>query len=145
MLRPAKGGTKRAPMPSRGWRRASSRGSRGLTRTSSACRSRACSSCSQRFQVFDQVQHLPIGELQAEELIVVLHDRQQGGESAVVIEAAFLVRPDSLERSGPVAAVGGTVRLEIINPDFGAGVHRPAWLGVERRNVAGRAARLTVE
>ena len=41
------GRTKRAPMPFRAWRPASSRGSRALTRTLSGCRSRACSSCSQ--------------------------------------------------------------------------------------------------
>lgn len=37
---------------------------------------------------------------------VVIHDIQHGRKSAVVIETAFCVSPETLERSCPIASIG---------------------------------------
>jgi hypothetical protein len=52
------------------------------------------------FQVFDQVVLLLLGQAQFEDTIVVVNHIEQGGESAVVVEAPFmnLLRIESAQR-----------------------------------------------
>src|SRR5215510_9608625 len=91
------GGTKRAPMRFKDWRRASSRGSKDRIRTSSVFRWPRWRSCSERFQVLDELVDLRIGQAQIERLVVVLYDGDQRRVAAVVIEAALLVRPQAFQ------------------------------------------------
>src|SRR5438094_131613 len=101
-------------MPFKALRRASSRGSTGPTRTWSGCRSRAYTSCSQRFHVLHEISHLRVGQPQIERLVVMLHDRQQRRVPAVVIEAAALTGPDAPQGRRPIAMIRRPVGLEII-------------------------------
>src|SRR5262249_18794980 len=105
-------------MPFKASRPASSRGLTVLTRTSSVCRSRACATCSQRFQVLGQIAHLRVAQSKVEHLVVVLHDGEQRGIAAVVIEAPLLPRPDTAQRRRTVAMVRRPVGLEAVDADL---------------------------
>src|SRR5215207_2278253 len=59
--------------------------------------SRQCS-IAQGFQVFHQVRLLGIGQPQPEMCIVMVDHIQKRGEPSVMIEAAFRVSPQTLER-----------------------------------------------
>lgn len=99
----------------------------------------------ERFEVFDEVVGLPIGEAEAEKAVVVLDDVVESGEAAIVIEAALGMRPQALQGRGAVAQIGSAARLKIVHADFLGRVQVPARLGKERRNVAGSAPRLPGE
>src|SRR5262245_41479930 len=75
----------------------------------------------------------------------MVYDLPEGGEPAVVIEAALRVRPQALQRRRAVAPVGGPVGLEAVYADLLRGMHVPAGLGVKRRDVAARAACVPLE
>src|SRR2546423_2419717 len=145
MSRAGKGGTKRARTPSKASRRASSPESTVPTRTWSDCRSPACTNCSERFQVLGDIVHLRRRQVKIERVVVVLHDGEQRRESTVVIKAALLVRPRALERRRAIAMIRRAIRLEVVDADFRAGVHRPARFAEERRHVTARAARSAVK
>src|SRR5437879_1396787 len=85
--------------------------------------------------------HLRVGETQVERLVVVLDDGEKRRIAAVMVEAALLMRPQSLERRRAIALVRRSVRLEAVDADFVGGVHRPSGLGKERRHMTRRAAR----
>lgn len=61
---------------------------------------------SDTFQVLDQVGLVALAEVQAELLVVVIDHVEQGGEAAVMIEAALLVRPQAGQRSRAVHVRG---------------------------------------
>lgn len=66
----------------------------------------------------------------------MINDVEQGGEPFIMDEAAFLMRPGSLERRCPVHIVRRPHRLEVVNADLGGPVHVPPLLGKERGHVA---------
>ena len=71
-------------------------------------KNRAIGSKSDRFQIFDQVASSPVGERQAEVVVVVVHDVGEGGKAAVVVEAALVDLvgvPQRPQRRGAVAPV----------------------------------------
>src|SRR5215213_8578705 len=69
----------------------------------------------------------------------------QRREAAVVIEAAFRVCPESLERSGSITLVWGALGLKVVDTDFLGRVHVPSWLSVDRWHVTGRTLCRTFE
>src|SRR5215831_4469001 len=99
----------------------------------------------QGFQELDQVGFVLSRQPQAEAAVIVIHDVEQSGKAAVVVEPARGVRPETLERRSTVAAVGRAVRLKAVDADFAGGVHVPAWLGVERGNMTAGTLAAPVE
>src|SRR5262249_16571949 len=69
----------------------------------------------------------------------------QRREAAIVIEAAFLMRPETLQRRRSVSSIRRTIRLKIINADFSRVVHVPTRLREQRSDVTVLAFRITVE
>src|SRR5215217_4799817 len=63
----------------------------------------------------------------------------QCGETAIVIEAAFLANKETLERCCSVTTIGRSIGLKVINADLGAGMHGPARFAEEWRHMAGGA------
>src|SRR5205085_1753507 len=104
-----------------------------------------CPRCLDRLQVLDEVALFRFRESEAEVAVVVVDDRAVVREAAVVIEAAFRAHEESRERRGAVAIVGRARRLEVVDADLGGGVHRPARLAEERRNVARGATPAALE
>src|SRR5438045_3711467 len=96
-------------------------------------------SASKRLQIFHQIGLLILRELERERRIIVVYDIPQRGEPAIVVEAPLLVREEPPERRGPVALVRRSARLEVVDPNFLAGVHVPPRLGEQRGHVAARA------
>src|SRR5262249_24963738 len=94
---------------------------------------------SERLQIFDQVVLLLRGQAQLEEVVVVIPDSGERRKAAIVIEAALLMRPNSLERRRAVAPVGCPIGLEVVDPDLGGRVEVPARLAEERGHVASSA------
>src|SRR5262245_27322636 len=92
-------------------------------------------SASNGFEVFDEILGLLLGEPKPEERVVVVHDRPQVREAAVVVEAALAMGPKSLQRRGAVPAIGGALGLEVVDPDLLRRVQVPAWLGEQRRHM----------
>ena len=84
-------------------------------------------------------------QIEVERLVVVLDDGAQVGEAAVMVEAALLPREQTRERRRAVPLIGRSRGLEVVDADFLGGVHVPAGLGEERRDVTRRAARRAVE
>src|SRR5712692_255550 len=91
---------------------------------------------SQRLEELHQVGLLRARQAQAERRVVVVDHGIQRREATVVVEAALLAGEQTPQRGRPVVPVGRPVGLESVDPDLRAGVHVPAGLGVERRNVA---------
>lgn len=98
-----------------------------------------------RFQVFNQVVLLLLGQAQGKDRFVVVDDVEQGRELAIVVEAPFRVRPEAAQRRGPVPVIRGAVRLEAVDPDLGRRMQVPAGVRPERLEVAGVALRLSRE
>src|SRR5882724_5075313 len=96
----------------------------------------------QRLQELDEIGLLLGAELQMEMVVVVIDHLAQGGEAAVVVEAALGVGPEPLQGGGAVVIVGGAAGLEVVDPDLLGGVQVPPGLGVERGHVAVGAAGL---
>src|SRR5215211_5247867 len=63
---------------------------------------------------------------------------QQGGEASIMVETAFRVGPQVLERRGPVAMVRRPVCLEGIDADFFGRMQVPARFRVQGWNMAAR-------
>jgi len=110
-----------------------------------ACRGGLAFSQLKRQQVLHQVILLLIGQAQALDLVVVVHDVEQSRKPPVVVEASLLVRPEASQRRCPVSFVRRALGLEIVNPDLGWRVHIPTGLGKQRRHMAGGALRFAVE
>src|SRR5438105_12963337 len=72
-------------------------------------------------------------------------DGVQRPEAPVVVEAALGVREQAAQRRRPVSLVRRPLRLEVVDPDLGGGVHVPAGIRIERWHVAGRAFRRVLE
>src|SRR6058998_855903 len=66
-------------------------------------------------------------------------------KAAVVIEAAFLMGPETFQRRGSVSSIRGAIRLEVINADFRCRMHVPAGFREHRRYMTRRALRLAFE
>ncbi|MCI0366576.1 MAG: hypothetical protein L0219_22155 [Phycisphaerales bacterium] len=93
-----------------------------------------------RPQVLDQVALLLLGQAQLEEAIVVIDDVVQGGEAAIVVEAAFVELvgvEEGTQGSGDVAVARSAIGLEVVDADFVGGVDVVAGLAEQRRDVAG--------
>src|SRR5207302_86102 len=93
---------------------------------------------SQRLEVLDQIALLSVAQPQLEELVVVIDDRVEIREAAVVVKAALGVRHQSPKRRGPVASVRRAIGLEIIDPDLGGLVCIPSRLREDWRHVTAR-------
>src|SRR5678816_1890364 len=63
-------------------------------------------------------------------------------EAAVVIEAPFLMCPETFQRRGSVSSIRSAVGLKVINADFSSCVHIPARFRENRRYMTRRAFRL---
>jgi hypothetical protein len=77
--------------------------------------------------------------------IIVIDNGLKRGKSTVVEKSAFLVSPQSLERCRPVAFVGRSVSLEVIDTNFLARMQVPARLGIERLAVTASALPFSAE
>ena len=75
----------------------------------------------------------------------MVDDIQEGGESAVMEEASFLMSPQPFEGSCPIAPIRCPVCLETVHANFGRGMHIPSRLCEEGRDMAGGASGLTCE
>jgi len=87
---------------------------------------------------------LPV-QTQSEKVVVVFNYVSQRRKSAIVIEAALLMCPETLQRRRSVSSIRGAIRLKIINADFSRCVHIPAGLREQRRDVTRGAFRFFVE
>ena len=98
--------------------------------------------------MFHQIRLFWVRQTELIEAIEMVHHVQQRGKAAIVEEAAlmvFLRIPQRPQRRRPVPVIRRPVRLETVDPDFCGCVLVPARLGEERRHVAARAVRPTVE
>src|SRR5438045_726930 len=101
---------------------------------------------SEGLQIFDELLLLLARERQLELPVVVVDDGRVVREAPVVVEAALRPHEQALERRRPVEVlVGRAARLEVVDADLLRPVHRPAGLREERRHVAARALRLSLE
>ena len=66
-------------------------------------------------------------------------------EAPVVVEATFLMGEEPLERRRPVALVGRTIGLKIVDSNLGRRVHVPTRFGEQRGDVTRRAFPRTIE
>src|SRR5262245_12338486 len=96
-------------------------------------------------QVLDQVVSLLVGQPELEEGVVVVDHVFEGGETAVVIEAGLLVRPQATEWCGAVGVRGRTFRLERVDAHLRRRMEIVAGFRVERGHVATRALPLAGE
>ena len=71
-------------------------------------------------EVFDQVGDLTLEQSEPEKAIVVFDHIAQPGEATVVVEASFLVRPETSQWRCTIALIGGTVGLEVVDTDLGS-------------------------
>ena len=62
----------------------------------------------------------------------------QRRKAAVVVEAAFLMGPEAVQRRGPVAVIGGPVGPEVIDSDLGRRMQIPAGLAGDGLDMAPR-------
>ncbi len=69
----------------------------------------------------------------------MVHNVKQRGKASVVIEAAFGMSPEPVERGSAVSLIWGPIRLEIIDADFCRLMQVPSWLGKNWLSVAGAA------
>src|SRR5690606_40697600 len=99
----------------------------------------------EREQVMLELLDLGGAQAKAEVLVVVGNVVFQGCKSTVVVKAALGVGPEALQRRRSIAAIRRALRLERIDADFLRRVHVVAGLRKDRRDVAGRALRLTGE
>jgi hypothetical protein len=49
---------------------------------------------------------------------MVIHDIGQSCKATIMIEAAFYLGPQTVQRCGPVRVIRRTIRLEIIDTDI---------------------------
>src|SRR5687768_15140715 len=70
---------------------------------------------------------------------------EQRSEATIMIEAPGLMGPQPAQRCGAVAAIGGTVGLEIVDADLGALVRIPTRFGVQRWYMALRTVGLAAK
>src|SRR5262249_35393848 len=99
----------------------------------------------QRLQILDELALFLAGQPEAESGVVVVDHGRERWKAPVVVEAARLMRPQAGERRGAVHVRRRAVGLERIDPDVLRRMHVVAWLGEERRDVAGRALSPAVE
>src|SRR5215472_17756739 len=100
---------------------------------------------SDSLQILHQVVLLIAAEIQFELRVVVVHYVGQRGETAVVVEAAFLVRPQARERRSAVLVGRRTVGLERVDADFVGRMQVLPRFCEERRDVASCALRRAIE
>jgi hypothetical protein len=74
----------------------------------------------ERQQVFHKILLFLLAQTQLEELVVMINHVSQCGKASVVIEAAFLMGPESFQRRRSVSSIRGAIRLKLINADFAA-------------------------
>src|SRR6185312_14607144 len=99
----------------------------------------------QRQQELGDVAFISGGKAEIHATVVVVNHVSQGCKATVVVEAALLMRPQSVKRSGAITVIRRAAGLEVINANLGSSVHVPARFSVERRNVAGAALGFAVE
>src|SRR5690349_5962176 len=99
----------------------------------------------ERLQVLDEVGLLLFRQVCVQERVVVVDHIAERGETSVVIEATFLVRPQSLQRRRPVTLVRRTLGLKIVNADLLRRVHVPTGLAKDRWYVTRRTLRWSIE
>ena len=75
----------------------------------------------------------------------MIHNIQQRGKTAIVIEAAFGMCPQTVERSGAIPTVRRAIGLKIVNADIRSQVHVPSRLGRQRLDMATAALAFAIE
>src|SRR5437762_13381499 len=90
-------------------------------------------------QILHKVFFLLVGETQREETVVMVHHVEEGGEPAVVVEAAFLMRPESGQRRGAIHVRRRAVGLERIDTDLTRRMEVVPRLSEEWREMTRRA------
>src|SRR5207253_9931930 len=80
----------------------------------------------QGFQVFHLIVLFATAKPETETCVVVIHNVEQCGESAVVKESAFCVGPDSIQRGCAIAMVLSASGLEVVDADVASFVLVPA-------------------
>lgn len=63
-------------------------------------------SCLQRFEIFDKLARLLVGQPQGEVFVVMVDHILEGRKAPVVVEATFLMCKEPFERRRPVMLVG---------------------------------------
>jgi len=88
----------------------------------------------ERLEVFEEVALLLRAERELLCRIVMVDDRGEIGEAAVMVEPAPGPREQPAQRRRAIAVIGGAAGLEIVYPDLARRVHRPAGLAEKRRH-----------
>src|SRR5258705_5345537 len=96
-------------------------------------------------QVLDEVMLLRAVKLEVELGIVVIDHVEDRCEPPIVIEAPLLMRPQPCQWRRPVHAGRRPISLERVDADLAGSMQVLPRLGKERRDVAGRALRRSVE
>ena len=99
----------------------------------------------QGLEIFNKIALFTGAQTQALAGVIVVHNIQQGGKAAIVIEAAFGMCPQAIERSSAVATVRRTVGLKIVHADIRSQMHVPSRLGHQRLDMAAAALAFAVE
>src|SRR5579871_2147580 len=99
----------------------------------------------QRLQVFNKIGLFSAAEAQALAGVIVVHNIQQGGKASIVIEAAFGMCPQAVERRCAVAIVRRAACLKIVNADIGSQMHVPSRFSHQRLDMAAAALAFAVE
>src|SRR5438874_9378822 len=82
----------------------------------------------ERFQVFDQILLLLVRQMQAEKRIVMLDHIMKRGKPAVVVKAAFCVRPEASQGRCSIPLIRCAIGLEVVNADLTGLMHIPPGL-----------------
>src|SRR6185369_12578873 len=93
----------------------------------------------------NEVSPLLVAQVCPEETVVVLDNVAQRGEASIVIEAALLMCPESLQRSGSVTFIGRPLGLKVVDSNLRWSVHVPARLRVDWRHVTDGTLRYPFE
>lgn len=99
----------------------------------------------QGLEIFDTIASLLVGQPQGEVLVVMVDHSVEGREAPVVVEATFLMCEEPFNRRRPVALVGRTIGLKIVDSNLGRRVHVPTRLREQRGDVTRRARPRTIE
>src|SRR5690349_6989416 len=99
----------------------------------------------QGLQVLDQISFFACTQTQVLAGVVVVDNIQQGGKAAVVIETAFGMCPQAVQRSGAITVIRRAAGLKIVNADIGGQMHVPSRLSHQRLDMATAALAFAIE
>ena len=96
-------------------------------------------------QVLDEIALLSASQSQIHARVVVIDDRVQVSEAAVVIEATFKVGRNGSDRRCAIAHIGAAISLEAVNANFAGLMKVPAGVAPQRLDVTAVASGLAAE